>query len=148
MRIFAFAKSQKDVANEISRNTTKIMEHLIKVFLYPEATTQNGWKSEIYGFLNETPKLKGSHKFPSSKFIFDVTYGAYGDTLTSHIYRVKETISESPIDVTEEVLDRAIRAYFKYLSSELSSKGVTLPHQCYQKIEQIREEIIQGTVIL
>ena len=67
--IFAFSRSRTDVFSKLADNSENVIDHLIKVFLWPDVQEQSKWKSEIWNFIKSVPKLKSSNRFPSAKQI-------------------------------------------------------------------------------
>lgn len=52
-------ENKSQVRQDIVNVEGKIIEHLLKCFLYKDSTNNlNHWKQEIFSFLYEVPKLK------------------------------------------------------------------------------------------
>ena len=49
----------------------------------PNHSALNHWKQEIYSFIHNVDKLKGNKRFPTSKQIYDWTYGKKEDVWTT-----------------------------------------------------------------
>lgn len=61
--ISEFADSRNQIKTELRSMTKTVMNHLIKVFLYPKVQEQNHWKREIAQSLNDIAKQKGKTDF-------------------------------------------------------------------------------------
>ena len=101
--ILGFSRRKSDIAAMIEENTREIIQHLIKLWLYSDAETCNHWKQEVYGFLYQVPRLKGSNKFPSKKFILNNTIVINADVTFTVINRspdLKAKLCSADIVVT------------------------------------------------
>jgi hypothetical protein len=72
--ISGFADSRNQIKTELRSVTKIVMNHLIKVFLYPNVQEQNHWKREIAQSLNDISKQKGKNRFPTAKFLLQNTW--------------------------------------------------------------------------
>lgn len=138
--IFAFARSQIDVYSKLADSSENVIDHLIKVFLWPDAQEQNHWKQEIWNFIRSVPKLKSSNKFPPYKKIKHEIWNSYEDVIYDHIELWIDEISESPISFDCEDVYHAIEDYMSWLADLLSEKGVVRSYQVYNKIEELRSK--------
>ena len=79
--IFALSRSRTNIYDKLADNSENVIDHLIKVFLWPDAQEQNHWKQEIWNFIRSVPKLKSSNKFPPYKKIRREIWNSYEDVI-------------------------------------------------------------------
>lgn len=72
--ISGFADSRNQIKTELRSVTKIVMNHLIKVFLYPNVQEQTHWKREIAQSLNDIAKQKGKNRFTTAKFLLQNTW--------------------------------------------------------------------------
>lgn len=139
-QIFAFSRSRVDVFSKLADNSENVIDHLIKVFLWPDVREQYHWKQEIWNFIRSVPKLKSSNKFPSYKQIKNAIWDSYEDVIYDHIELWIDEIKETPIPFDYEDVYHAIEEYMSWLADVLSEKGVVRSSQVYSKIEELRSK--------
>lgn len=138
--IRAFSRSRTDVLNKLADNSEHVIDHLIKVFLWPDVQEQAKWKEEIWNFIRSVPKLKSSNKFPSYKQIKNAIWNSYEDVIYEHIGLWIDEISEEPVPFDYEDVYHAIEEYMTWLANTLSEKGVVRSSEVYSKIEGLRSK--------
>lgn len=139
-RIFAFARSRIEVFSKLADNSENVIDHLIKVFLWPTVREQDHWKQEIWNFIRSVPKLKSSNRFPSYKQIKNEIWNSYEDVIYDHIGLWVDEIEETPISFDCRDVYHAIEEYMSWLADILSEKGVVRSSQVYSKIEELRSK--------
>ena len=117
-----------------------MIEHLIKIFLYPDAQENNHWRREVAAALNDVPKMKNSNKLPKAKFILDSSWMAWEDVFDRKVEVVKEDMVEDPIDISTDVLYAAVNEYFNWLSVELSTYSVVSNSDIYNEIDYLQNK--------
>ena len=142
--IFAFSRSRTDVFSKLADNSENVIDHLIKVFLWPDVQKQAKWKSEIWNFIKSVPKLKSSNRFPSSKQIKKEIWNSYEDVIYEHIGLWIDEISEEPILFDYKDVYNAIEEYMAWLANTLSEKGVVRSSEVYSKIEDLRSKYFKN----
>ena len=136
-RLVEFAYDRRKIEDILVNKSPEILEHLIKIYFYPGNDSINHWKDEIYSFINRVPKVKFNNKFPSSKFIYDKTYGVWWDTIPNIVDKVLDEYGDSNRDSNmSDCLDFCSR-YFTWLSNELSSKGLISKKDVYEIIDNL-----------
>lgn len=138
--ISGFADSRNQIKTELRSVTKIVMNHLIKVFLYPNVQEQNHWKREIAQSLNDIAKQKGKNRFPTAKFLLQNTWEIYKDTLSTRLPVIIESIEETPINYDINNVYKAIHDYFNWLCDELSKTGIVRYNIIYSKIEELRSK--------
>ena len=135
--IRAMSEPQAEAYRRISDQAAKILEHIIKLVEYPEAQETNHWKQEIFGFLNEVRKLRGSNKFPKSKLIYKALTVS-NDMIDKFIGRVHRTYKDMiPRNLPEDIILSAVEDYQKWLAEQLSKEGILDPDDIYNKLDEV-----------
>lgn len=88
--IRSFAVTKREVQADLRAAAKVIIEHLIKIFLYPDAQEKGHWKREVAAALNDVPKMKGSNKLLKAKFILDSSWMAWEDIFDAKVAVVKK----------------------------------------------------------
>ena len=135
--IKSFAATNKAAQNYLIDKTPIVIDHLIKVFLYPDVQEQNHWKREIANTLNTVPVLKSSKRKPKSNFIFENTYEVWEETVLERTERIIYDMVETPIEFDKNNLTSAIEEYFKWLSQNLSF-GTLNFNRIYEEIDNLK----------
>ena len=141
MKIYvrSFAESKSQLRSDLRSVTKEVINHLIKIFLYPNAKEQRHWKQEVATFFNDMPKLKNSKKYPKADFLYENTWDVFKETTDNRIANIIDTMTEDPIETSYEDVYNAIQTYFLWICGELSKYGIVRNNDIYQKIEDIRE---------
>lgn len=137
--ILGFAHSRSDVIKHLEQNVIEIFQHLVKLWRYPDALEVPHWRTEIYNFLHKVHTFKSNNKRPSAEFIFQNTFGRDEQYIDTAIKQVSKRYDRNYKCIQEdtELLHRRIQMYFEWLSEELSSTGVALPEDIYEKLEEL-----------
>lgn len=138
--IRSFAVTKREIQADLRAAARVIIEHLIKIFLYPDAQENSHWKREVAAALNDVPKMKNSNKLPKAKFILDSSWMAWEDIFDRKVEVVKEDIVEDPIDVDINILYSAVDEYFDWLSTELSQFGSVSYTSIYHEIGYLQDK--------
>lgn len=142
MTILCFTDTNQEIKRKIHDSSDHIMEHLIKIWIFPNHDTVDHWKREVVGFLNKVPKTKNSKKYPSKEFILKNSWNVYEDILDNIIISAIDEVEDAtPIWFDESDIYKGIFEYFDWLSDELSTKGIILRQDAYAKIEEIGDKL-------
>lgn len=133
-----FADSRSQIKSDLRGATKVVMNHLIKIWLYPNVQEQNHWKKEVAQSLNDVPKLKGKNRYPNYKFLMDNTWKIYEDGLYDRIQVIVDSIAETPIQFDIDDIYSAVHRYFQWICEELSNRGIVKYSEIYNQIEIIR----------
>lgn len=141
MKIYirSFAESKSQLRSDLRAVTKQVINHLIKIFLYPKANEQSHWKQEVAVLLNDIPKLKNSKKYPKADFLYNNTWNVFKETTANRIANIVDMMNEEPIEASYEDIYNAIQTYFLWICDRLSKSGIVRNDEIYQKIEDIRE---------
>ena len=121
--IRSMSEARSKVHDQIASVAYEMDRHIMKLMLYPDTEYVEHWEKEIAGFLNHVPKMKGSNKYPSAKFIIDAV-SIYEDAIEDMLPVLKEDYSRlHAADVTLADIEHVIAQYHKWLSTALAEKG-------------------------
>lgn len=134
--IFAMADTKSNIAAKLEGTTLQIVKHIIKIYLYPEHSAVNHWKTEIYGFLHTIPRIKRKNTFPTKEFILRETIGINRDTIPLWVENVIDDYGASNKDVNNVMA--AIYDYYSMLAEELSRSGDISKQKVYTKLTEIQ----------
>ena len=137
--IRSFAVTKREIQADLRASAKIVIEHLIKIFLYPDAQENNHWKREVAAALSDVPKMKGSSKLPKSKFILDSSWMAWEDLFDRKVKVVKEDMVEEAKPITTDKLYIAFDHYFKWISCELSQYGSVSYSSIYREIGYLQQ---------
>ena len=148
MKLFVteFAENKKEIERSLKPLTEKIIEHLFKLYLLPNNESVKHWKKEIYSFIHSIDKLKGSNKRPTSKQIYEWTFGKKADIFDDDYYvevmvdtieyEYSTTIGKNVNSIKNDMYVLCDN-YFKWLSNELSVKGLISPQSVYAELDNL-----------
>lgn len=137
--IFGFANRKSDIAAMIEENTRELIQHLIKLWIFPDAKDCNHWKQEVYNFLYRVPRLKRSNKFPSKKFILNNTIVVNKDNIAA-LLRIVITDYKNQYEQKKSeysTMEEHILLYFDWLAEELSINGKVARNDVYAKLSEL-----------
>ena len=128
---------QRDILKQkLIDRSEQVVNHLIKIFLYPSNNAAEHWKHEVYSFLYQVGVLKSSNKFPTSKFILNNTWNTWEDAILAYIPVVKQDFPNMSENDSKDVY-RAIYEYFRWLSKNLSMCGMVSQTSVKQTINDL-----------
>lgn len=144
MKIYIRAMSEQKsrLHDQLSPLAGKLIEHLMKCFMFPDCESANHWKGEIYGFVHTVPKLTNTKKWPDKKFLLDCLWSTYQDAIDPWYYNLISDYSNYALNENSE-LDTVYRlcyAYIEWLCNKLSLDGRVSNSQCYDRINSLIEE--------
>lgn len=142
MKIYikSFALTKREIRSDLRAAADVVIEHLIKIFLYPSLQEQNHWKQEIAASFKKVPRLKNSNKFPDASFIVDSSWMVWEDQFDRFVEVIKEEMKEVPKSVNNDILYDAVDEYFRWLSKELSKYGIVRNDEIYQKLDYLQNK--------
>lgn len=142
MKIYirSFALNKREIRSDLRAAADVVIEHLIKIFLYPRLQEQNHWKQEIAAALKKVPRLKSSNKFPDASFIVDSSWMVWEDQFDRFVEVIKEEMKEMPESINNNILYDAIDEYFQWLSKELSKYGSVMSNNIYNEIDYLQNK--------
>lgn len=131
------ADTKKEITESIHNKEWMISEHLIKCMLYPKSENINHWKVELYGFVHNVNKVKGTNKYPSYKQLYKWVLNRFEDSLLDRIdgYVSDITRKYGNVEYNKQMLYDKIIEYFKWLLQNLSEKGYVTRQEVSDKID-------------
>ena len=138
MRLFVTANAEYkyELGRKLTDASEPLVDHLIKIFMYPNHVSVDHWIQEVYGFLNKVGKLKHNNKFPSARFILNSTWGVHGDIINESIPVFESDYCQPTHNSSSEIAD-AVRCYFLWLSYVLSANGRVAKQDVINRIHAI-----------
>lgn len=136
--ILAMSKNQMKLASDLEDVTRPIVEHLIKLRLYPNTEFVTHWRSEIASFLCEVPVFKHNKHLPSAEFIVNNTIGVdymLIRNLISVVISNMDSLIPAPFDY-DELVDDIVR-YFKWLATNLSKTGKIARNTIFEMLKNL-----------
>lgn len=134
--IYAMSFDRRTLLNRLIKNLDPLMDHLIKLYLFPNTDYTNHWRKEVWNFLNRTPKMP-NNKFPSYKFIYQAISGEL-DITEQLMYLVLDEYSKhTPTRFDAVELESKLDEYFQWLAEKLSTKGVVQSSEVYEELEKL-----------
>ncbi len=123
--ILGHAKKLSDIGAEIEESTQPIVQHLAKLYLFPESRDVDHWREEVATFLNSVPLRKGKNKLPSAQFIYKNTFEA-NEAYIAQYYNVvcvdyvsdDNPVTRQPRSINDFV--NKVKLYYIWLSNNLS----------------------------
>ena len=137
--IVGMALDRKSIYDSLVDCGDQISKHIVKILMYPHATTIRHWEAEIYSFLHIVKRLKGSKKRPSSKFIAEAL--STSNDILSEIVKVvaDEEWQFEPVSIDLKRVESVVIEYQKWIAEQLSSKGYVTSSEVVSKLEELRE---------
>ncbi len=141
--IVAMSLNRERLKQQFEDASKPIVQHMIKLLYYPDSSDYSHWKQEIYSFLNDTYKMKGSNKWPSEKFIF--TYlQAYNDAIDGGTRKIISKYGNPHSNVSIEDILKAVLEYEKFAAESLSQTGNIYSDELYVKLDEIVNKYSKG----
>ena len=121
-----------DETAKLDQNTDQVIEHLVKLWLFPRHTSVSDWIDHAWKDLHKTHKIKGTNDFLDSEDIYQNTWEDNKHIVQSEIdyYVRKHKIDgeyqgymRSNYDDKKKRND-CMSKYFKAISNKLSDDGV------------------------
>ena len=124
MYILAMSRTQKDIKYYLQDRVDKVFVYICKILLYPESPYVDHWEHEIYAFISNIQKLKGSNKLPSKSFIQNILLQELDSMIDIYI---KQAIADEDdadfTDVDEPYANKICEQYVIWLAEKLSTIG-------------------------
>ena len=135
--IFGMALPKKEIVARLEEVTRPLAQHLIKTLLWPESEYAAHWRQEIYNFLHNVSKLKGSNKFPSAEFIYRHTIGCNTDLISVWYQHIVEDYAASYGEPRCGFDECSVTDYFRWIASELSTMGEVSRSAVYRTLTNL-----------
>lgn len=140
MIIYAMSRRLRNIGADLDSKGQRVIDHLIKLYLYPDSKYVNHWKQEVYNFIHSVDSIKGKHKTPSDTFIYDNIYGKYNINYTNNsINAILDDYGDPDFDFDFDDIHQFISNYVKWLSVELNQKEVISRKSIYSELDSLME---------
>lgn len=138
MLIRGQAKSLSDIGADIEDKTLPVMQRLIQLYLYPNASTRSHWRQEVWANLHQIDLRKGSNKLPKKEFILRNTIIPNMRFIESYAKSVTDKEYEfTSIEVNYDDLCGLVTIYFDWLATRLSQTKYVACKEVYTKLATI-----------
>ena len=135
--VIGMSMPRKQIASNLSNRSGDLLRHIILYLCSNDAGLKNHWANEIYSFIHDVPKLKGTNRYPSTSFIFDNTYEIWYDSMEPGVQKLFQQ-EHMKYDVQRIKTAIAVaKEYFLWLSEQLSSSGSVTNQEVRQKLESL-----------
>lgn len=95
-KVYGFAESRKQLKAKLSDVSGRVLEHILKCFMYPEDDATHHWKSEVRGFLPYVKKEATTNKLPSQQFILENTWKLVDDLIDMMYLNIQRWYRDKP----------------------------------------------------
>lgn len=132
------AKSLLDIGADLEDRTPPVIQALIQLYLYPNVSTTEHWRQEVWANLHQIDLRKGSNKLPKKEFILKNTIFPNLKFLASFIESVIDKEFEfTRIQIDYDELAGLIDNYFEWLATRLSQTRYVAAKEVYTKLQSI-----------
>lgn len=129
--------AKKALEGQLISISGELIEHLVKLYMFPDTEYTEHWRAEVYNFLHKSPKLKGTNKPPKAEFIYSCISG--------YIDEIDEIMQVIATDCTEcyqtrfdsYEAEQLINDYLLWLSMRLSESAVLSSSEIFTKLEEL-----------
>ena len=139
--IFAMSRSVAEMKASLEDHTRPIIEHILKLYLYPNCSTTDHWKTEVYSAIHEVFRLKTNNKFPSPKFILDNTIKINESIIPAMYRQVKLEYQDESLAIRSGANVREAQnlvfEYFTWLADALQPTGKIIRKQVFLQLESM-----------
>lgn len=133
--VYAMSKSKSELGDFFESRTEVIIEHLIKLYLYPRSRDVEHWRREVANHSSQSFTLKGSHKLPSASFILKNTIQVHRRFIPNYIKCILEEYGSSRYSNDDTLVNR-IEQYFNWMADQLST-NIKIPYsEIYAELEE------------
>ena len=124
MYVLAMSRNKKDIKYYLQDRADKVFVHICKILLYPESPYVDHWEHEIYAFISNIQKLKGSNKLPSKSFIQNILLQELDDMVDIYMKQaVADEDDANFTDISESYANKVCEQYVIWLAEKLSTDG-------------------------
>lgn len=141
--LLELAHKKQDIKLRLWDQSEYVITHLLCIYFWPNLEYVSHWISEVYSGIPTVPKMKHNNKYPSSKDIYESTFGGVEDTFVyqfdtyKDIVLSKEDKLEEPENLNPNKIHDYLNDYFHWLSNELSKNGKVTKVHIEDKIHEL-----------
>lgn len=135
--ILAMSLSKRDLGAKIEQGTRELVNHMIKLWLYPNSENTAKWRKEVAEKLNHVDSFKGSHKLPSEQFILDNSWKIWRPRLPDMLQYIVDDYGQPENQKGFNEMRDSIDEYFTWLAHTLSYMGQVSYNQIYRTLDTL-----------
>lgn len=140
-KLCEFSVSKQYIINKLWDIRLKVNEHLICCYIWNNTDNYNHWKTEVGGFFEKLPRVKGTNKFPTEKqlhkWIIDDTIEEIEDSIN---YLVRRTEQDEKVSISKydsKVLQNYLIDFWNWLANYLADGNEVMPNDIYSEIDEL-----------
>lgn len=130
LRLVEFSTPRRDEMGRLDQASDKVIEHLVKIWMFPGYRSTKTWTDELWKFLHKTRKVKKGGYLPA-KDIYQTTWLDNMGSVRPYCetYADFHADGEFPVPMRSDYenrydeLYRIMGTYFRELSDALSENG-------------------------
>lgn len=139
--ILAMSKADRDIRSDLYSNSKPMMKHIIKLMLYPDTEYCQGWRTEIYKFVNDIEKRKATNRYPDKEFIMKC-FRCYYDVLDNYADQIKSDMQFDgctivPKHFTTVEIVKVVDDYCQWLAAKLSTSGKVTNQEVHSYLAEL-----------
>lgn len=132
------ARPIADIGADLEQHTPQVIQALIQLYLYPDVTTTEHWRQEVWSNLHTIDLRKGSNKLPKKYFILKNTIAPNMKFIESLVDSVIDKEYQfTPRNIDYDELCGLIDNYFSWLATRLSETRYVAAKEVYTKLKSI-----------
>lgn len=141
--LLELAHKKQDIKQRLWDQSEYVITHLLCIYFWPNTEYISHWISEVHSGISTVPKMKHNNKYPSSKDIYQSTFGGVEDVFISHfdaykdIVLGKENELEEPKNLNANKIHDYLDNYFRWLADRLSKEGKVNRIEIEDKINEL-----------
>lgn len=137
--ILGMSKAKIDIKASLEESARPQIRHLIKIYLFPRSRLVSHWRSEVYNFLFDVPRMRSNKKYPSSEFIFKSTFDSNKNRIDTMYRNVSKDYESEEIfkEGTLSEITMKIETFYRWLSDNLSKFGEVSRTDMYRMLESL-----------
>lgn len=140
---YILAMSQRDskIRDSLTDLSVPMMEHIVKLMLYPDTDYCQGWRTEVYKFVNKVDKRKATNKYPEYSFIMNC-FKTHYDVLDNYADQVKSDMQFDgctvvPKHFTTPEIVKVVDDYCQWLATKLSTAGKVTNQEVHSYLAEL-----------
>ena len=135
--VYAMAITKKAAISNIQSISLPLIEHLLKIYMFPNSDYRVHWSKEVTAFLNRVPRLKSNNKLIGYKVVREAV-SVYEDQIDSIIktllkeYRDLDSERSNPIEAQQYVSE-----YLDWICTQVCEGESISSYDVMDKLEEI-----------
>lgn len=125
---------KKQKLSVLEEKTSKLLDHLVKLYMYPNHENAQQWRQEIADSIRSVQKVEPSNKFPKKKDILKYTWYIWEDAFLDWVKVLPKDYGKPTRDIDLDDLYHSCQQYFEWLANELATIGLVSRKSIYDKL--------------